>query len=475
MSESIELKINLPLPPAPTEPSAPNETLPSLPDLPTFGGSENGAVFFELNWQTGQAQNLQQNLMANYAADDATPTTFDSGTPTNIFAADPNNNQSVTANYRLTVEANSQPSSNSPAANETLVPNDSAPYNLHETIHEQTHSNAASAETPSPETPQNFTFAGHENHQPQTLETAPHEILNETFSHFQNAANPKTPLATSNQTTHLPLENAESFPHQTPNENTFDAPFVILEHAPPETPPKVNVEFAAAGELFDAPLKNGEPAAFGKDAQTNAGKEIIFSAPEIAVKAENNPSLPLAANLLPTDKFAAAELKNSDHPISNLANLSPTFAKGNAATHAATENSAAHDSTAAQRENGALFGGALINGKSANSENYDENGIGRVKNSPYGGAAANDFEIGGTSAGATGTLLSAAIGGLALHRETAFGGVLGAVSGVLTGIESSQGILWLGASPALADASETPHELTGNSAPANANLSLQFA
>ncbi len=115
---------------------------------------------------------------------------------------------------------------------------------------------------------------------------------------------------------------------------------------------------------------------------------------------------------------------------------------------------------------GTAVGGALISGALKANDNYKNLESRDINRSRFVG------EVGGAghkslAAGATGIMMSAAIGNLSPNTETKVSGILGAISGAVVGVETEQGMRFLAANQSSA--------LPEKSAVSNFALQTSFA
>ncbi len=208
--------------------------------------------------------------------------------------------------------------------------------------------------------------------------------------------------------------------------------------------------------------------------------EMLFGAKSAAL---------LGASILTPQNFKGSASGNPAMQNTALPTASPT-ALGSAAgaslivpetsaarglTNAASENTT--NTNAARRDGGTAIGGALISGAFASIDNhknldYREIGDSRAKGSVFG-------EGSGFAAGATGAMFGAAVGTVIPGAETVVSGVLGFVSSVVVGVDIDQGLRWLGTGitfNATAADNANPNNqkqlTTGDSYTPNSNLQL---
>lgn len=169
---------------------------------------------------------------------------------------------------------------------------------------------------------------------------------------------------------------------------------------------------------------------------------------EIAVGAKN--VAPFSANT-----FIDSESKIIESNDSKFQDKFSQVAVGGSANSITTESGAArvicynaisenssNIAAVARRDGGAAMGGALISGAFASIENYKN-----AESREIGGSSsvgnADIFGRSVFSAGATGVMMSAAIGSVIPNADASVGGVLGFISGIVVGVETEQGLRWL--------------------------------
>ena len=170
---------------------------------------------------------------------------------------------------------------------------------------------------------------------------------------------------------------------------------------------------------------------------------------EIAVGAEN--VVPSSANTFIDSEpkiIESNDLKFQDKSsqVAVGGNANPILTDGGATravNHYAVSENSSNVSAVGRRDGGAAMGGALISGAFTSIENYknaESRGIG-------GSHSIGNTDIYGRSvfsAGATGVMMSAAIGSVIPNADATVGGVLGFISSVVVGVEAEQGLRWLG-------------------------------
>lgn len=145
------------------------------------------------------------------------------------------------------------------------------------------------------------------------------------------------------------------------------------------------------------------------------------------------------------------------------------------ANNSSADTAASVNAATRRTDGGTAVGGALISGALTTNDNYKNLESRDISRSHFVGNAAIS-ESGGKAAGATGVMMSAAIGSIVPNSEAAAGGVLGSVSGVVVGVEADQGLRWLGENPAIFGATaDRSNLLTENSYSLNLNAQTRFA
>ena len=380
-------------------------------------GSENGAVFFELDWQNHQAEGLRQRLTTNFSdapaaqnpTDDLTNRTF--------------NEPDIKANELLNRLKN----------NGDFAEFRDSPKNLRQPIRQL---------------------------------SEPVIVRDENGNQLQTTSRFDEPAAKTKEQDLSLTKSAEPVP---PNEkNDFQARFqpeqtsganvskIIVETgtAPDETAP--------ARFREDSTNNAGRIADFHGDKSPLPGKTTAVQVEKILLGAKNEPKS--GAKNVPTDETVASAPRNSKMFTAAKA-ASPNAAPENlpksapadfaAAKTIKPENSvggklnftAVEDKTsvdASVRHDGAVeIGGALINNAFAAVENRKNSENQKIRDSETGG---NIYGVTGRfTAGANGAMFGAVVGKAISGAGICVGGVLGFVSGAVVGVEPDSGLRWLGA------------------------------
>jgi hypothetical protein len=131
--------------------------------------------------------------------------------------------------------------------------------------------------------------------------------------------------------------------------------------------------------------------------------------------------------------------------------------------HNVVSESSSNVSAVGRRDGGAAMGGALISGAFASIENYKNAESGQI-NGSYSIRNTDVYGRSVFSPGATGVMMSAAIGSVIPNSEATVGGVLGFISSVVVGVEAEQGLRWLGGDrpTAIVPSNNTENPLTAN-------------
>ena len=174
-----------------------------------------------------------------------------------------------------------------------------------------------------------------------------------------------------------------------------------------------------------------------------SSREIAFAAGNIAPFSENtfpdsDPKIIEPNDLKFQDKSAQVAVGSRALPL--------TSESGGAArivNHSTVSENSTNIGAVSRRDGGAALGGALISGAFTSIENYKNAESGKIGGSDLFGKA-DIFGRGVFSAGATGAMMSAAVGSVIPNGNATVGGVLGFISSVVVGVEADQGLRWLG-------------------------------
>lgn len=495
MSHHVEVKPTVQTQRAPSD-SEPATAKTSVQDgdystATTASGNENGGAYFELNWQTGQGQSRRQTLLTTYGE----PATADSGgtdsAPTSdagggnsyqptTFGDDGNHhgyvgNLNASSSYGGDGDspvhsnyygANSNDSLPPSSTEDSSVPSWNDLVNL---ISDSRDSSELQNETP------NFWREVRRISETKTFQ-------NEDAGETESVSEYDDLLTTMRSEKLSPEEFAETLPpkereifkaryqiDQTFGANLFESDGVTLS----ETAQNHVREVAAETEQIVALPANARLA-------SREGKPIVFSE-KFAPESEEIVPVPTRREIGNNAKNAVVFGENTlNRPLPKriesgeikLPDKSAQVAVGSNTTSAVIDNGAARtvsntvsDNSSSvnaivRRDGGAAQGGALINGSFASIDNFKNAENKAIGNSGSVGNAGFD---GGKSsaAGATGTMMSAAVGSLIPGSDAVVGGVVGFISGVVVGVEPDQGLRWL--------SGERPAEV----APPNYNLNLQ--
>lgn len=142
-------------------------------------------------------------------------------------------------------------------------------------------------------------------------------------------------------------------------------------------------------------------------------------------------------NLKFQDKSSQVAVGNNTNPVLTDSGTARTV------NHYATSENSSNVNAVTRRDGGAAMGGALISGAFTSIENYKNAESGQIGGShSIGNADVYGRSV--FSAGATGVMMSAAIGSVIPNSDASVGGVLGFISSVVVGVEAEQGLRWLG-------------------------------
>lgn len=489
---SIELKTT-----AQTPPDAPNIEPFDAAIVPfedytasAAAGNENGGTYFELEWQVEQAQNRQQNLLISYGGEPSIESLSDGDSG---VASDPNFSEPIfydvnfdEANFRRAnssaptargATTDEQNSFYAAADSSRISSNDSINFAAENEDFSDFHDRSKA-----------FWRQAREMSAPPIVETETNFEPNEFFEpqnknekHFipryeplLNETKTGKPLTDEFAETLAPNER-EVFRARFQTDETFGGNVLESDGATfGETAQIAFSQTAADANQFADLLAN-----VGFETDENAKSAFEPDAGESAtINACENP---IAAKILPNGEtlietpaeiaFAASEtvqaapqtfeafvaerqtLKDGEFDNASkvffgsaaAATNSPLTEGGNSRFgNAFVSDNSSYVGAVARRESGggAAMGGALISGAYSSADNYKN-----LENQTVG----DSFIINNASgerqnilaAGATGTMLSAALGSIIPASEASVGGVLGFVSGVVVGAETDQGLRWL--------------------------------
>jgi hypothetical protein len=270
-----------------------------------------------------------------------------------------------------------------------------------------------------------------------------------------------------------PDEFAETLPPK--DREIFKARYQLDQTFGTETLPADDINIVQTEQL-----RIRETAALPKEIQTfsHEGNNLpLENAPpltsrEIAVGAEN--VVPLSGNTFADSEpktIEPSDLKFQDKSsqVAVGGNTNPILTDSGTArvvNHNAVSENSSNIAAVVRRDGGAAMGGALISGAFTSIENYKN-----AESREIGGSnSVGNTDVYGRSvfsAGATGLMMSAAIGSVIPNSDATVGGVLGFISSVVVGVEADQGLRWLGGDRPTTIA---PSINTENSLAANLNL-----
>lgn len=393
MSGGIELQINGQTPVAIENPDLPTEQdIQLIERLLQGNGDENGAVFFNLDWQNRQAENLRQALATIYVA----------------ASNEPNQTENLTnSTWRGLINLARE----------------------HEDFKEFRRS------------PEHFWQ--------QVRQMSETKIVKDNAGRETRTASRFAELLGKMQSKNLSLrEFAQTLP---PNERAvFKAAYQLFQTFGANLFDGGAMPNEAAQTLFsEVSIETSRAAVLSESKFILSGAatrgEMLFGAKSAALlganiaAAQNLKSIASGNPALQTNSPDAA----SPTALGSAAGTSlaaPEISAARGLNIAASENPT--NNNAARRDNGTAIGGALISGAFASIENhknldYREIGDSRAKKSVFG-------ETSGFAAGATGAMFGAAVGAVVPSAGTAISGVLGFVSSVVVGVEADRGLRWLG-------------------------------
>ncbi len=469
-----------------------------MPETPVVSqGNEHGSVYFNLEWQTRQANDRQQQTNDTFAGENP-PTTEQTGDDDGNFAnvrqtnSDPDNFPPSNSEYRAANFASNDFRENHSSQNNFQTPHDASfndvpnryTNNANYSGDEQT--NDFQNDAPVFHSFQNQSedagarFA--RTNEPRFVEVE-FEGGTETsqIPHFDQLVSQMESLNLT------PREFAETLPRG--EREAFLARFQTSElpsaaHVSTPTIENTNIEnkqtpsVEIQGEKLPAQtltqttaqIKNPENLTARTIEPNNSGTVLpaasdkTAEAPKNVVLADKSYDATLSANLKTPNNATnpnGAEILNARALTSKLNNPS-------------TEKFFAAGDNATRRETGVVLGGALINGVFAHVGEHEQREKTRLGDA-FGSGNYFDARRAGFAAGATAALLSAAIGRVIPGAGTDVSGVLGFVSGVVVGVEINEGLRWLGAAKnAVPTASESQLNHAGDNQ-FNSQLLLDFA
>lgn len=479
-------------------------------------GSENGGVYFELNWETGQAQYRQQQLLTTYP-------NYSQETPTENSGYNPNGNNYGNGNgfgNGNNFGANSY-SGNYGGNSYSPEYNGGQHFNFGDSGYdydENSHGNFPYVYGDNSTNPTDYLFGSNETNPLYNSENpiSWNDFLDlisnyPEFSDYQTESNEfwrdlqrfsdstifqdenfdETPFLEANdfdlrrlfqtnddvetesfsrydellsefKSREIPLDEfVETLP---PEEKEFFQTRYQIDEILGENPFKPDgvtltetvqvriIESAIANDQIEflpenvqREIREGKTFAVGED-----GRIIVI--PRQAESSESDAEIPIpngetfAPNRLVSEKIEAGELRPTDKSSqiavgqSNAVVLTDN-GTSRAVNHNTVDNSSSISSIS-RRDGGTILGGALISGSFSSIENFknaESNGVGNpssIESNNFSGR--NSF-----AAGATGAMMSAAIGSLVPSSDAVISGVVGFISGVVIGVEADQGLRWL--------------------------------
>lgn len=404
------------------------ETGVQLPELPVLTGEENGAIFFNLEWQTRHAGDLRQNLFTFFGHPNESNETENRARRDLIsvarehedfkeFRRQPENfwqRVRQLSEPRILRDANGDETRTVSRFDEmlaTMKAKNISPREFAETLPLRERE-VFKARLQLEKTFGTQIFSDGDAAPDEAQQNRSREIPAGTQSAAEPGEGENTPKSTSPAI-------APDAPQKTTTFGTKSAPLPDENAAVLQNPKSASPK-SAASELNFVPVRENQIS----DAPQNFKTDSF-----------GNPTLQNAA---PTAFSPTAPNNQPDAPTA----LPETFV-ARVLTDAAAENPP-NNNAATQRNDGTMIGGALINGAFAAIENYQNLRDDRIGD---GRAGANSFDENGngSAAGATGALFGAAVGTFVSSAETAVGGVLGFVSSVVVGVEADRGLRWLGA------------------------------
>ncbi len=457
------------------KPSAPpGEETPDLPDI--LNRREHGAVYSSLDWQNQRAADRQQRTHESYQGERFPANPTGDGDESNFSNFRQSNSETIP--FR-------QPDSdqnNFPTArqNSSNYAHDSGNYANSRSA--RNYSNAKSTNfNQNDESFFNALQNQTENARARIIRMSePHLVEVEIdgriemrqISHFDELVQLMKSLNLTPRefAETLPPEEREAFPAR------FQTSQISIGERPAQTtadklplenksltqseirPEKINVQTTQTGTAETLTAQTVKENSSGSILQNTLGKAV------------ENPK-----NILTAEKSFNALSEANLKTASGATNLGAVESlNARVLNNQGAENSLIPN-TLTKRETGEILGGALINGALTAVGEHENAEIYRIGDSPgrgnYYGASASGF-----AAGATGSLLSAAIGRVIPGAGTDVGGILGFVSGVVVGVEINEGLRWLGASNSISGTTIFESNLiTENSAAPNFNLQTRFA
>lgn len=447
MSDSVELKPTIPPPSAPLIPAPLTEAIFSATDyVPSASGNENGGTYFELNWQAGQGQNRRQNLLTTYYGGN-------SGEPSNETLTEP-----VFSGY----EGNSSARNSFGDGGNQIEPNYyGVNSNERTSFYSSDDSNHLSWDDFVNLAADNKDFSGFRNEssdfwrgvrqisEAKTFETGD-GIKTEGVSKYDELLTEmkSEKLSLDDLAETLPPKDREIFKARYQIDKTFGANIFKSDGVTLNETGQSRVREIAfeSGQIVALPpdvrqeLREEKNSPVGDTVPVLTRREIIADAKKPVMFGEEVAKIPLS------EKTESGELKFQDKS-SQIAvgnNNNPLLAE-NGATRVVNNpvsDTSSNVNSVVRRDGGAAMGGALINGSFAsidnfkNAENKEISGSHLVGNTNFDGSQS-------FAAGATGAMMSAAIGSLIPGSDAVIGGVVGFISGIVVGVEADQGLRWL--------------------------------
>ncbi|MDQ2746011.1 MAG: hypothetical protein M3T96_01985 [Acidobacteriota bacterium] len=481
-------------------------------------GSENGAVYTNLDWQTNQGRSRQQATQSAYHGGETSITPNSQGTHS---GSSTNNETEVSYDPRYSGYGSDSSHGNAPGGASIYDYNDSsgdhnysaaqATFNASSNL--PLDSNYPSLSVDSGVSAWNDFAALLKNHpdfsdfrnQPpnfwhEVRQLSETRILQDddgnqlpTASKYENLLSQASPkqLSLDDFAKTLPPPDREVFQARIQIDQTFGANIFENDGVTLNANGQIRLQATfKEGEIdqpphFRADSLAGKSAPIGNDGAPLTREIAFVDAKKDRSEFGRTPEFKqpaITANNL--KNLENSELKSPDkwaQIAANSSSVGNNFLLENGAARTANGGSALSDNSAnisavTRREGGtATVGGALVGNSLTANHSYKNSESGEINKS----RSLNNYDANGGksfAAGATGAMMSAAIGSLISDSKSHIGGAVGFVSGVFVGAEADQGVRWLGAdkniSGAAADNSRT---LPENSSAPNLNLQTRFA
>ncbi len=271
----------------------------------------------------------------------------------------------------------------------------------------------------------------------------------------------------------LPPKDREIFKTRYQLDQTFGMKNLIGDDVNSVQTEQLRVSETAVEKKFQAAAPPKETHVFsleGENSPTLTSRKIAAGTETLVpfsgnTFADSKPKIIESNDLKFQDKSSQVAVGGNTNPIT------ADSGAGRGINHNVVSESSSNVSAVGRRDGGAAMGGALINGAFASIENYKNAESGQI-NGSYSIGNTDVYGRSVFSPGATGVMMSAAIGSVIPNSDATVGGVLGFISSVVVGVETEQGLRWLGGDRPTAIA---PSNNTESSSAANLNLQSHLA